>query len=131
SKRTCRPSMFRSDCGGRPMAMTEFRVALTADFYGADGAPRYRDLGHEVFADHPAIRCRPFRDHREEIDPEQIDDAHAVIVLTPRVTARSVSRSQLGGDLLAVARFGVGYDAVDVPACTAADVVVLIAAGAV
>ena len=110
------------------MAMTEFRVALTADFYGADGAPRYRDLGLGVFADHPAIRCRPFRDHREEIDPEQIDDAQAVIVLTPRVTARSVSRGQ---DLLALARFGVGYDAVDVPACTAADVAVLIAAGAV
>ena len=110
------------------MAMTEFRVALTADFYGPDGAPRYRYLGLGVFADHPAIRCRPFRDYREEIDPEQIGDAQAVIVLTPRVSARSVSRGQ---DLLAIARFGVGYDAVDVPACTAADVVVLIAAGAV
>jgi phosphoglycerate dehydrogenase-like enzyme len=110
------------------MALKEFRVALTADFYGADGKPCYRDMGLGVFEGHPAIRCKPFREHLPEIDPEQIDDAQAVIVLTPRVSARSVSRSE---NLLAIARFGVGYDAVDVPACTAADVAVLIAAGAV
>jgi phosphoglycerate dehydrogenase-like enzyme len=110
------------------VAVKEFRVALTADFYGGDGSPHYRDLGLSVFDGHPAIQCRPFRDHREEIDPDQIDDAQGVIILTPRVTARSVSRSQ---NLLALARFGVGYDRVDVPACTAADVAVLIAAGAV
>jgi phosphoglycerate dehydrogenase-like enzyme len=110
------------------MATRPFRVALTADFFGPDGSPCYRDLGLGEFEGHPAIGWRPFRQHREEIDPEQIDGAQAVIVLTPRVTARSVSR---GGDLLAIARFGVGYDAVDVAACTEADVAVLIAAGAV
>jgi phosphoglycerate dehydrogenase-like enzyme len=51
-----------------------------------------------------------------------------VIVLTPRVTAESVSRAE---NLLAVGRFGVGYDAVDVAACTAADVLLFITAGAV
>jgi phosphoglycerate dehydrogenase-like enzyme len=51
-----------------------------------------------------------------------------VIVLTPKVTAQSVAQAR---DLLAVGRFGVGYDAVDVPACTAADVAVCITAGAV
>jgi len=34
-------------------------------------------------------------------------------------------------NLLAIGRFGVGYDSVDVPACTAADVLVVITAGAV
>ena len=34
-------------------------------------------------------------------------------------------------DLLAIGRFGVGYDSVDVEACTAADVAVIITAGAV
>jgi phosphoglycerate dehydrogenase-like enzyme len=51
-----------------------------------------------------------------------------VIVLTPSVTAKSLSES---GDLLAIGRFGVGYDAVDVKACTEADVVAFITAGAV
>lgn len=105
-----------------------FRVALTADLYGSDGKPRYRDMGLSVFEGQPAIRWAPFQEHRQEIDPEQIDDVQGAIVLTPRVTARSVSRSE---NLLAIGRFGVGYDAVDVAACTAADVVVFIAAGAV
>jgi phosphoglycerate dehydrogenase-like enzyme len=110
------------------MAQNEFRVTLTADFYGPDGKPCYHDLGLGVFEGHPAIRVQSFAEHRAEIAPEQIGDAQGVIVLTPRVTARSVARSS---DLLAVGRFGVGYDGVDVAACTAADVVVFITAGAV
>ena len=53
---------------------------------------------------------------------------NGVIVLTPRVTAQSLSAAQ---DLLAVGRFGVGYDSVDVSACTLADVLLFITAGAV
>ena len=49
-------------------------------------------------------------------------------MLTPRVTATSLLNTP---DLLAVGRFGVGYDTVDVAACTAADVLLFIAAGAV
>ncbi len=51
-----------------------------------------------------------------------------MIVLTPEVTAASVSQPN---DLLVMARFGVGYDSVDVKACTAADVLVTITTGAV
>lgn len=104
-----------------------FKVALTGDFYSADGTPRYRDLGLGVFEGEP-IEHRAFSNHRPEIEPDQIADAAGVIVLTPKVTARTVSNS---GNLLAVGRFGVGYDAVDVPACTEADVAVFITAGAV
>ena len=110
------------------MATKPFRVALTADFWGSDGEPRYRDIGLSVFAGHSAIHCQPFSQHLAEIDAGQLDGFQGVVVLTPRVSARSVARSH---DLLFVSRFGVGYDSVDVPACTAADVVVLIAAGAV
>ena len=47
----------------------------------------------------------------------------ALLVLAPRVTAASLE----GADRLAVlARFGVGYDSVDVPACTARDVLLTI-----
>ena len=51
-----------------------------------------------------------------------------MIVLTPSVKAESVSRAN---SLLVIARFGVGYDAVDVRACTDADVLVTITTGAV
>ena len=45
-----------------------------------------------------------------------------------QVTAASLSRSE---NLLAIGRFGVGYDSVNVPACTAADVALVTTVGAV
>src|SRR4051794_19460531 len=108
--------------------MNKFIVTLTADFFDSAGKPKYRDLGLSILGQHPQIEQRVFKDHRKEIGPDQLDQAQGVIVLTPAVTAASVSRAN---ELLVVARFGVGYDAVDVPACTAADVLVTITTGAV
>src|SRR5262249_18040575 len=71
---------------------------------------------------------RPFASHRPQIGADQLRGANGVIVLTPQVTCDTVSEAD---DLLAVGRFGVGYDSVDVVACTAADVLVLITVGAV
>jgi phosphoglycerate dehydrogenase-like enzyme len=105
-----------------------FRIALTGDFYGPGGQLAYRDIGLGLVEGVPGIEVQPFPEHRAEIAPEQLAGANGVIVLTPRVTARSLAA---GPDLLAVGRFGVGYDSVDVAACTAADVVLFIAAGAV
>src|SRR5262245_23431673 len=105
-----------------------FHVALTADFYDGSGAPKYRDIGLSVLADHPQINSQVFKEHRKQIGADQIGDAQGVIVLTPAVTAESVSKAD---DLLVIARFGVGYDSVDVNACTAADVLVTITTGAV
>src|SRR6185295_3152514 len=76
----------------------------------------------------PEIEQRVFREHRKEIGADQIGDAQGVIVLTPTVTATTVSNAD---NLLVMARFGVGYDSVDVKACTAADVLVTITTGAV
>lgn len=108
--------------------MKDFVVALTADFYDSNGVPKYRDIGLSVLGENARIKHRVFKEHLKEISPEQIAGAHGVIVLTPSVTKRTVSQAE---DLLVIARFGVGYDAVDVPACTAADVLVTITKGAV
>ena len=105
-----------------------FHVALTADFYDASGQTKYRDIGLSLFDGCDRISVSRFADHRAEIEPDQLAVANGVIVLTPRVTARSLSGSD---DLLAIGRFGVGFDTVDVAACTAADVVLFITAGAV
>jgi phosphoglycerate dehydrogenase-like enzyme len=74
------------------------------------------------------IRRQSFEEHKPEIDPAQIGPAQAVVVLSAKVSARSISQ---GENLLAICRFGVGYDAVDVPACTAADVALITAVGGV
>ena len=105
-----------------------FHLQLTADFFGADGRTKYDDIGLAVLAAAPHIRPVPFPRHEPEIAPDQLATANGVIVLTPKVTAQSLAQAP---DLLAVGRFGVGYDSVDVPACTAADVAVFITAGAV
>lgn len=108
--------------------MPNFRVAFTGDFLDSAGAPHYRDYGLPALAPHAHIAHRLIADSTAELTSTQIGDAHGVVVLTPKVTRASVSHSP---ELLAIARFGVGYDSVDVAACTDNDVLVLIAVGAV
>ena len=73
------------------MNAPKFIVALTGDFYDGAGAPKYRDIGLSLFADHPRIEYRVFPEHRPEIGPDQVGEAQGVIVLSSTVTARSVS----------------------------------------
>jgi phosphoglycerate dehydrogenase-like enzyme len=108
--------------------MDPFLVALTADFYSSEGKPKYEDIGLSLLDDRPGIKHHVFKEHRKQIGPDQIGGAQGVIVLTSEVTAESVSKPD---HLLVIARFGVGYDAVDVKACTAAEVLVTITSGAV
>src|SRR5882724_705105 len=110
------------------MSGRKFLVVLTADFYDSTGAGKYRDIGLSALAEQPHVEQRVFKEHRKQIGPDQVGDAQGVIVLTPAVTAESVSKAD---NLLVMARFGVGYDAVDVKACTGADVLVTITVGAV
>lgn len=110
------------------MSNQKFIVSLTADFFDDSGQLKYHDIGLSVFTGHPHIEQRSFSEHRAEIGAGQIGDAQAVLVMSPRVTAASVSKAE---NLLVIARFGVGYDSVDVKACTAADVLVTITKDAV
>jgi phosphoglycerate dehydrogenase-like enzyme/2-keto-3-deoxy-L-rhamnonate aldolase RhmA len=113
--------------GEDPRAPRNFNVALTADFTDGDAKPKYSDIGLSLF-DGTGVATQSFPQHTPEIQPDQLAGANGVIVLTPRVTAASLAQSET---LLAIGRFGVGYDTVDVAACTASDVLLFIAAGAV
>ena len=106
----------------------EFRVTFTADFLTDIGRPRFREYGFEELDRFPGIHASHFPKHEAEIAPEQIAGSQGVIVLTPRVTAATLEDSSA---LLSISRFGVGYDSVDVDACTKADVLVTITSGAV
>ena len=105
-----------------------FRIALTGDFYDAAGHLKYRDIGLSLLEAASGIEVSRFAEHRPELAPEQLAGINGVVVLTPRVTAASLTASQ---DLLGLGRFGVGFDSVDVAACTAADVALFITTGAV
>lgn len=105
-----------------------FRVTLTADFYDASGQPRFADLGFSVLEGHSHVSVSKFDQHWPEISPQQLQGSQAAIVLTPRVTEATLANSD---DFLAIGRFGVGYDSVDVAACTRNGVLAMITAGAV
>ena len=123
------PGRFEEEktAGINPAARRAFRVALTGDFNDSTGTPKYSDIGLSLFKS-TCVATHSFPRHEAELAADQLAGANGVIVLTPRVTATSLTRSE---DLLAIGRFGVGYDTVDVHACTAADVLLFIAAGAV
>lgn len=112
------------------MAASErvFRVAFTGDFYRPDGSALYQDYGAGVLEACPGVRHTRFAEHRLEMAPEQVGDVQAIVVLSPKVTAQSLAKSE---ELLGICRFGVGYDSVDVPACTAVDVALITAVGSV
>ena len=111
-----------------PSQRPPFRVALTADFFDENGQPRFPDLGLGIFDGHDWIRLSQLGQHRPAITSDQLAGLQGVIVMAPRVTADSLAGCE---ELLAIGRFGVGYDNVDVDACTDNDVLVMITAGAV
>jgi phosphoglycerate dehydrogenase-like enzyme len=112
---------------GPPSRTKLFRVTFTADFHDAEGTVTYRDVGLDALVE-TDLEVSFIARHLPEIASYQLEGANGAIVLTPRVTAASLAGNP---DLLAIGRFGVGYDSVDVAACTAADVLLFIAAGAV
>lgn len=92
-----------------------FRVALTGDFLTPDGRVGWGDIGLSEL-DRRAGVSYTFLDHcGSEISPEQLEGVDALIGLLPRVTVTSVKEAR---DLKVVARFGVGFDNVDLDACT-------------
>lgn len=102
--------------------MSRFRVALSGDFRKADGSPTYPDFDLTPLAQAKDVEVA-FLDNASPLTAEQLEDFDALILLAHRFDAGSVPNS---GRLAVVARFGVGYDTVDVPACTAADIALVI-----
>ncbi len=93
-----------------------FRVGLTRDFLRADGSQAFADIDTSVLdVRGVAWACLGEGGAGEELPPAQMADLDAVLVLAPLVTESTLA----GADRLAVvARLGVGYDSVDVEACT-------------
>lgn len=104
----------------------QFRIASTADFVDELGKPRFADLDLFSLHQHSHMRLAPITELTSEIGTDQISGCNAVVVLSPRVTANTVCESD---ELLAICRFGTGYDNVDVAACTDNDVLLIVAPG--
>ncbi len=104
------------------------RVGLTRDFIKPDGSFAFRNMGVDLLERAPGVSwdVLPGVDvaaESSELQPDQVRDYDALLVLAPRVTAATLAGANR---LLVVARFGVGYDNVDVAACTHAGVLLTI-----
>ncbi len=99
--------------------MGTFRVGLSADFTRPDGSPAFPmfDLTPLNAADRISWDYVPVTDGR--IAAEDMAGYDALILLGARFDAQSFPGD---GKLSLIARFGVGFDSVDVAACTANDV---------
>jgi D-3-phosphoglycerate dehydrogenase len=100
-----------------------FRVGFSADFLDDRRQPVFPDIGLDLLAAQRGIEYEFLAEYRQEYAPEQISGYDVLISLKPRVTAKSlegVSR------LCAIGRCGVGYDNVDLSACTDRDIAVYI-----
>ncbi len=99
-----------------------FRVALSGDFRQPDGSPTYPDFDLTPLRTTPGLEME-FLETANPLRAEQLEDFDALILLIHRFAPESVPKS---GRLRVVARFGVGYDTVDVPACTEAGIALVI-----
>ena len=94
--------------------MSTFRVALSGDFQKPDGSPAYPSfdlspLERASNIEYTYIAKSPI------IQAKDIEGFDALILLSARFARESFPD---GGNLSVIARFGVGFDTVDVPACT-------------
>ena len=94
--------------------MSKFRVALSGDFRKADGSPTFTDFDLEPLRT-AAYAEMIFLNNANPLHPEQLEDFDALILLAHRFAPESTPKN---GRLSVIARFGVGYDTVDVPTCT-------------
>jgi D-3-phosphoglycerate dehydrogenase len=99
-----------------------FRVALSGDFRKADGSPVYPDFDLAPLRSAPDVEME-FLEPTDPIRADQVAEFDALILLTSRFQRTSIHPN---GRLAVVARFGVGYDTVDVEACTEAGIALVI-----
>lgn len=100
-----------------------FQVGLTADFLTSDGRIGFVDIGQDMLEAEQGLAWEFLPEHTPVLTPEMIAGYDALAVNAPRVTADTLA----GNDRLAlIARFGVGYDNVDLEACTRTGVAVTI-----
>lgn len=103
------------------MSAATFRVAITADAASPDGSTAFGDIGLERLARH-GVHWHVLPRY---VDPLPVDDLlgfHAVLSLGH--TAFGPEQVERLSDLRLIARFGAGFESIDLDACTRAGIAV-------
>ena len=99
-----------------------FRVGVTRDLRMADGEPCFGRPAFDVLAANADIAWEWLADDLKEVTPDIAARYDGLHLNLPRVSAQSLARGDCR--LKVIARHGVGYDTVDLPAATAKGIVV-------
>jgi len=99
-----------------------FRVGITRDILDSRGEPAFGPAALEILANAPNLEWEYLPAIVRELTPDHAARYDAVYVNMARTPATAVARADCR--LRVVARHGVGYDSVDVPAMTRAGIVV-------
>lgn len=94
--------------------MSSFRVALSGDFKKADGSLAFPDFDLSPLDENPAVDYE-YIPVNGLVKAKTLEGFDALILLVPRIEQLSFPDE---GRLAVIARFGVGYDNVDLKACT-------------
>jgi len=100
----------------------EFRVGITRDILDSRGEPSFGQAALKILDDAPGVEWEYLPTLAREITPEHAARYDAVYVNMARTPGTAVGRADCR--LRVVARHGVGYDSVDLPAMTRAGIVV-------
>lgn len=96
-----------------------FRVALTRDFRDDDGSIGWGDIGMGELESEPGVEWEFLAVNETPLSPGALAGYDGVMVLGNAMDAGSL----IGADRLRViARFGVGYDTIDLDACSVAGI---------
>lgn len=114
--------------------MTVFKLFFTGDYLDETGAVKYGDIGLDTLASSGYVETGFLLDQKPapgdstyldrlyslEITPEHVTRANGIVIFRPWVKASAFANG--AENLLVLARAGAGYDKIDIPACTANDV---------
>ena len=94
--------------------MAKFKIGISRDAITATGTI----FGEEAFKvlDDPAVEWEFLPEKDPEVPPEYAATYDAICLMSAKITRKTLSGVNRKTRL--IARFGVGYDSVDVPACT-------------
>jgi phosphoglycerate dehydrogenase-like enzyme len=108
--------------------MASFRIALSADFLKPDGSPALADFDLAPLRADPRIHLGYVPAIADIIPASALEDYDALILYAYQMRRSSLPNSRRLG---VVARFGVGYDSVDVDALADSGVATVITPGGV
>ena len=99
-----------------------FEIGISGDLLNSDNKPCFGEAPLEILTRRPDIKFSWMDKSISELTPEMTSKFDGILLNLPRATSNSISNSDC--KLKIIARFGVGYDSVDIEAMKKKNIIV-------